>query len=435
MQIFSTSTGEVKKSFSRFKDVVYTGTFRHDGKLIASGDATGKVQILDSATKTVLRTLNAHKSAIRSCKFGLNSTQLLSGSDDFQCKLWDIPTESQVRTFEGHIDYVRTVFSSLTNANLFLTGSYDHTLKLWDARQEEFVSSFNHGHPIEAVLMFPEDSLVVSAGSNVMKIWDVLSGRLLCSAENHQKTITALSFDSTQTKILSSSLDHMIKVFDTVDYKVTHSIKFTSPILSFDLSKDDSVLCTGMNNGFISIRKREVKVSEGIELEEVVLKRGTKKYFERGKNSQPDSSDFLVKSEKQNDLSLFDKYLRKFQYRLALDAVLAKCNRPEVVCPLLVELSRRGGLDIALSGRSEESLHPICNFIIKHFSNPSYSKILLDVCSRILDIYASLFGQSIAIDELLVKLQSRVKGEVQFQKSLFSLLGTVDLVMNSSNKE
>lgn len=46
MQIYSSSTGEAKKTFSRFKDVVYCGSFRPDGKLIAAGDASGKVQVV-----------------------------------------------------------------------------------------------------------------------------------------------------------------------------------------------------------------------------------------------------------------------------------------------------------------------------------------------------------------------------------------------------
>jgi len=46
VQIYSSSTHQVIKSFSRFKDGVFSGSFRHDGKLIIAGEANGHVQVL-----------------------------------------------------------------------------------------------------------------------------------------------------------------------------------------------------------------------------------------------------------------------------------------------------------------------------------------------------------------------------------------------------
>ena len=53
-------------------------------------------------------------------------------------------------------------------------------VKLWDSRLGEPVLSVDHGDPVQAVLMLPGGGVMVTAGSNVMKIWDVLAGgRLL----------------------------------------------------------------------------------------------------------------------------------------------------------------------------------------------------------------------------------------------------------------
>ena len=58
VQIYSSSTHQVIKSFSRFKDGVFSGSFRHDGKLIIAGEANGHVQVL------VFSNLNCDKQQI-----------------------------------------------------------------------------------------------------------------------------------------------------------------------------------------------------------------------------------------------------------------------------------------------------------------------------------------------------------------------------------
>lgn len=49
--------------------------------------------------------------------------------------------------------------------DVFLSGSYDHTLKLFDARMDKSVMTMDHGHPVESLLLYPSEGLLVSAGS------------------------------------------------------------------------------------------------------------------------------------------------------------------------------------------------------------------------------------------------------------------------------
>lgn len=95
----------------------------------------------------------------------------------------------------------------------------------------------NHGHPVESVVMFPNGGVAISAGSNVMRVWDLFGGgNRIRGVMNHQKTITSLAFDSSRTRLLSGGLDQHVKVYDVVDYKVTYSMKFQAPILSMAVS-------------------------------------------------------------------------------------------------------------------------------------------------------------------------------------------------------
>ncbi len=67
-------------------------------------------------------------------------------------------------------DYIRAGCASALSSSLVASGSYDHTVRLWDQRKgsgaEQQVLCVDHGSPVEAVAFMPNESLLVSAGTN-----------------------------------------------------------------------------------------------------------------------------------------------------------------------------------------------------------------------------------------------------------------------------
>ena len=92
-------------------------------------------------------------------------------------------------------------------------------------------------------------------------------------------------------------------------------------------------------------------------------------------------------------------------------------RQPGVVAALLEEMVARGALDQALGGRDDVSLEPLMAFLIKYVSKPRYSKLLVRVCERILALYAKVLGTSPVIDDLIYRLNHKVKEEVQLLAS------------------
>lgn len=101
VQIFNPLTHSVHKTLQKFRDSVYGGRFRNDGKLLCVGGDDGAVKIFDVASKTLLRTLSGHSNATHAAEF-IDSKRIASFSDDKSVRIWDISTEELILTFDGH---------------------------------------------------------------------------------------------------------------------------------------------------------------------------------------------------------------------------------------------------------------------------------------------------------------------------------------------
>ncbi|KAI8853335.1 WD40-repeat-containing domain protein [Chytridium lagenaria] len=437
VQIYSQSTHTVKKTVSRFKDVAYSGCIRNDGKLLIAGDQSGTVQIFDLGSRAVLRTFQGHKDVVRVTRFSGNASHVLSASDDKTVRVWDIPTQEPIYIMEEHADYVRSAIVSEDNPHMIVSGSYDHTVKLWDIRANKCVLTMDHGSPVESVLFLPGTSIIASAGSNRLKIWNILSGgSLFQDLSNHQKTITSLCLDGSRTRIITGSLDHHVKIYSTSDYKVTYSMKYPSPVLSVAASPSNSHLVVGMASGLLSIRHRMLKTEDIAKAQRNndELKGGTYKFFQRGAAFKPTDTDVRVEGRRRKRFTTYDKLLRGFEYGKALDSVLETKQPPVIVVSLLEELSYRNGLRMALGGRDDIALEPIARFLVKYITNPRYSRLLMVVANTILDMYSQVIGQSTIIDELFIRLKRKIHAELELQQKFLACIGQLECVLSSSQR-
>ena len=91
--------------------------------------------------------------------------------------------------------------------------------------------------PVEQVLMFPSGTVALSSAGPILRIWDIVAGgRCIRALSNHQKTVTAMTFDANASRLLTGGLDQMIKVYDVSTYKVVHTMRYPAAILCLAIS-------------------------------------------------------------------------------------------------------------------------------------------------------------------------------------------------------
>ncbi|KAG8218863.1 Trp-Asp repeat-containing protein [Butyriboletus roseoflavus] len=453
VQIYAPRTQKVVKTISRFKDVARSANLRHDGKLLVAGDDTGLVQVFDVNSRAILRTFDSHKQPVHVTKFSpLSPTHVLSCSDDTTVKLWDIPSQSEIVTFAAHSDYVRSGQVSPSNPHLILTGSYDATVRLFDSRTgqcELLMGAPSPGaSPVEQVLMLPSGTVALSAAGPILRIWDLnAGGRCIRALSNHQKTITSLAFDANVARLLTGSLDQMVKVYDIASYKVVHTIRYPAPVLSLAISPDSTHIAAGMSDGTFSVRQRQQKASEsGPDLADA-LKTGTYETFlgsalpsvgqgrvktKTESTFHGDVDELRVESRRAPRLREYDRLLKSFKYSAALDAVLRKNIPPITTFSLIQELIHRDGLRSALSGRDDVLLEPVLRLLVKHVTDPRFGEIVCDISMLLIDMYSPVLGQSPLIDSLFLRLRKKVLAEIRFQKELMKTKGTLEMMFAST---
>jgi UTP15 C terminal len=59
----------------------------------------------------------------------------------------------------------------------------------------------------------------------------------------------------------------------------------------------------------------------------------------------------------------------------------------------------------------ESTLEPLLSFAARYVSHPRYASLIVAVTHKVLDLYASVLGQSDSIDELFLKLHRQVSQE------------------------
>lgn len=437
IQVFSSKTRKVVKNFTRFKDTVYSGEFRNDGKLLVAGDASGLVQIFDAHhPRTLLVTITPSSHPTHVTKFHPTiNTQLLTCSDDRVARLYDISqSQKPIISFNNHEDYIRSGVFIPTSPNLIVTGCYDNNIRIFDSRVggNDPIIKFNQQSPVEDLLSLNPTN-ILSAGEGVVKHWDLVAGKLSRSLHNFNKTVTCLS-SAGERGILVGSVDGHVKAFDTTtpNWDVKFGWKFGSGVLSCGVSPDFKHLVVGLNSGLLTIRTRKTNNQEAPVLTSQKFKEDKSHAFARfmrGSDFKGEGEVHVI-DEKVNykKLKPFEKDLNAFRWSDALNNALVDGMEKEFTVTCLEELKKKGKIRIALSNRDEASLEPLLTWCLKSIDDPRNVNIITDYVTCILEIYDELISRKPVLEELVLNLQKKVEVEIKKAQDAERIIGMLELL-------
>jgi WD40 repeat protein len=141
--------------------------FSNDSKLLATGEANGKIILWSTESFSKVIEIEAHSGQPNEIVFSKDDKYLYSGGEDKIAKMWEAKSGKLIKEFKGHTQRVYTLDVALDGKRL-ATGSSDLTARLWDIETGEstiILSDFTN--PLYQVRFYPDGKRLIANSMGV----------------------------------------------------------------------------------------------------------------------------------------------------------------------------------------------------------------------------------------------------------------------------
>ena len=453
ISIYDTLTDtEISKFNNVVSGKISTGIIRSDGKLILTGEETGKIFIHEILTKNLIRKYSAHNLSVNSIDIDSSKVKFISASRDCSFKYFDMINENPIKEYKkSHKDSI--MVNKFFDQNTILTGSHDKTLKLWDLRNS--LSSpeliFNNSDKICDDLEIINDNYFCATGDNNVILYDIRKTEQINFVNPVKNTISKIIKANNNTRLfLLSPGETFVTVLDISDLSLRplFNINLKEKVYAFDIDENLEYFVVGYAKPVGTISKAEaeeiekqnmIKIQED-EDEQLKLLDPTKysekpivknyRYFFRGqykKNLEED--DLFINKKPKIKLSEPDKYIKKFQYQKAINSAVKKDD--ELVFSIIDELVDRNTLKLALFNEDQNSLINILKLIKGKIHNPSKMNQIIYLMEIINKFYGVFKGKNEEINKRFNEIEKEINDEINFEKEMIQLNSDIEAIIQT----
>ena len=200
--------------------------FSPNGEIIAAGNWSGGIKLLDVPNLNEKRTLRGHTDRVGGISWYPDATipgstvseeavNLASSGGEGNIHLWNLNQDTPISTLSGHTARVCRI-DFHPSGKYLASASYDTTWRLWDvSTTTELLLQEGHSREVYALSFNTDGSLLASAGlDSIGRVWDLRTGRTVMILDGHIKDIYALDWSYDGHRVLSGAADGWIKCWD-----------------------------------------------------------------------------------------------------------------------------------------------------------------------------------------------------------------------------
>jgi WD40 repeat protein len=248
LRLWDLGAGRQLRTFYGHFGQINSVAFSPDARSAVSAGSDNVVKIWDVDTGRQLRSFVGHTGSVTAAAFSPNGQYIVSGSWDKTIKLWSVVTGQELQTFRGLLGPV-TCLSVSSDGRRIVSASDDNTITIWDIDTAQELHSFSvkHNGTIKSVAYSADSRWLAVETDRNLSIWNPntglmqrsLAGHVLSPDEKwlvvilnqdielwntrtskartlsgHTGEIVAIAFSSDARKIVSSSQDGTVKVWD-----------------------------------------------------------------------------------------------------------------------------------------------------------------------------------------------------------------------------
>jgi WD40 repeat protein len=220
IQVWNASNLSSIATISGHHGQVTSIVFSSDGSQIVSGSEDGTVRIRPVASSDEqLAPIPGHDARVRQVVFSSDGSRLVSGSDDKTVRIWDGLTCEELAVLHGHEDVVWTVAYSPDNSRV-ISGSRDDTVRVWNALNlQEIAVLKGHRLGVTSVTFAPDGGLIASCSyDHTVRLWSLSAFQEFALLEGHTDIVWSVAFSPNGTRLVSTSEDQTVRVWDAINF-------------------------------------------------------------------------------------------------------------------------------------------------------------------------------------------------------------------------
>lgn len=224
---------------------VFAIAFSPDGRQLATANLNKSVTLWDVTTQTVEATL-PHKSEVYSVAFSPDGHRLVSGDQDGEVKFWDVASHHELSSYSTHASTIYAV--AFSPDGRWLAIGAGSTLRLWAAPFTHKPVTLSSTQVIPALAFSPQsNSLVVSKSDGRIEIWNVRSQCKEIVLASHVAAVNGIAFSPDGRYLATGSWDCTIRLWNTATWKPIGQpfIGHTNRVTSVAFSSDGRWLASG----------------------------------------------------------------------------------------------------------------------------------------------------------------------------------------------
>ena len=261
VNLWDVETRTVRTTLVGHTDGVFSVSFSPDGRTLASiGSSDGAIHLWDVASGEQIAILSGHIRKVNRVSFGRDSKTLASFSyEDGRVNVWDLATRLPKFTISGHRSFSKSpdrkdVIFSPDGKTLASIGSSDGAIHLWDVATGRQRASLNGclgvGQYILSAGFSPDGRTLASSGSdNMMRIWDVASGREISALKHdsdvrHDRDVRHVSFSPDGKSLASHRGGREVRLWNVGDWTEKSVLSHFSLVESVSFSPDSRTLAS-----------------------------------------------------------------------------------------------------------------------------------------------------------------------------------------------
>jgi WD40 repeat protein len=227
IRIWNAASGELVSSFNGFAKSCSSIAISPDGaQLVYCGPLDAEIRRIETDGHKPLPPLRVNSSGVNCVTFSADGKLILSGDRSGKITLLrasDGQEQLKIPAYSQH--EVTDIAITPDGSKIVSCARSSATLEVWNAATgERLLQMDGHGELISGVAFSPDGQRIISCGwDQLVKVWNASDGRLLDVLKGHSGAVLCTAYSPDGRRIASGGHEHAVRIWDAAQTQETET--------------------------------------------------------------------------------------------------------------------------------------------------------------------------------------------------------------------